>query len=387
MNSRCFLTASSLLLLIGCSSGAIHFMREGVPAADAPRVETQVTFRKLWRRDLGRGYANSNFLLTPFFTAGRIYAAEPKGTVSALDSASGDLLWQRDLDQSLAAGVGGDNSVVVVATRGGEVIALAPDDGVVRWRRKVGSEVLAKPVVAQGTVLLRSGDGQVIGLSGASGEVAWRVRRAVPALSVRGLSAPLVIDDVAVAGFASGRLAGISVASGAELWNVPISRPSGSNVIDRLVDIDADPHRVGDLLFVAAYQSRITAVSLQTQRVKWKNPISTIRPMGSTENRLLVTADDGSVNSIDISTGQIQWSQSRLRGRGVSGPLGLGTSGYAVVGDYQGYLYAIDVNTGGLLGRNKGRGGAILGLFATGLDEQFVTLSENGALTGWSGGH
>ena len=109
--------------------------------------------------------------------------------------------------------------------------------------------------------------------------------------------------------------------------------------------------------------------------------------MGSTENRLLVTADDGSVNSIDISTGQIRWTQSRLRGRGVSGPLGLGTSGYAVVGDYQGYLYAIDVNTGGLLGRNKGRGGAILGLFSTGLDEQFVTLSENGALTGWSGGH
>ncbi len=384
MSFRRFAVMALAFVLGGCGSGSVHFMREGPPAGSVPRVKQQITFQKSWRRDIGAGYTNNNFLLIPYVGAGKIYAAEPKGGVVALDKQTGKMLWQRDIGEGLAAGVGVGGATVVVVTREGEVVGLSAADGLVLWRKKVGSEVLARPVVSGNRVLLRSGDGQVIGLSLSSGEIVWRVRRAVPALSVRGLSAPLILENVAVVGFASGRLSGIDPETGRELWNVPISRPSGSNEIDRLVDIDTDPYRIGDLLFVAAYQSRITALSLKTQRIQWQAALSTVRSLGSSGQLLLVTTDDGSVIGITIGTGKVEWRQDKIRGRGVTAPLGLGNSTKAVVGDYEGYLYLINTTSGELLGHKKGRGGAVMGIFSVDGDGNFLTLSENGALTAWS---
>ena len=384
MSFRHFAVMALAFVLGGCGSGAVHFMREGAPAGSVPRVEQQIDLQKSWRRDIGAGYTNNNFLLIPYVGAGKIYAAEPKGGVVALDTQTGKVLWRRDIGEALAAGVGVGGATVVVVTREGEVVGLGAADGLVLWRKKVGSEVLARPVVSGDKVLLRSGDGQVIGLSLSSGKIVWRVRQAVPALSVRGLSAPLILEDVAVVGFASGRLSGIDPETGRELWNVPISRPSGSNEIDRLVDIDTDPYRIGDLLFVAAYQSQITALSLQTKRIQWQAALSTVRSIGSSGQLLLVTTDDGSVTGITVGTGKVEWIQDKIRGRGVTAPLGLGNSAKAVVGDYEGYLYLIDAASGELLGHKKGRGGAVMGIFSVDEDGNFLTLSENGALTAWS---
>jgi len=384
MSFRHFAVMALAFVLGGCGSGAVHFMREGAPAGSVPRVEQQIDLKKSWRRDIGAGYTNNNFLLIPYVGAGKIYAAEPKGGVVALDTQTGKVLWRRDIGEALAAGVGVGGATVVVVTREGEVVGLGAADGLVLWRKKVGSEVLARPVVSGDKVLLRSGDGQVIGLSLSSGKIVWRVRQAVPALSVRGLSAPLILEDVAVVGFASGRLSGIDPETGRELWNVPISRPSGSNEIDRLVDIDTDPYRIGDLLFVAAYQSQITALSLQTKRIQWQAALSTVRSIGSSGQLLLVTTDDGSVTGITVGTGKVEWIQDKIRGRGVTAPLGLGNSAKAVVGDYEGYLYLIDAASGELLGHKKGRGGAVMGIFSVDEDGNFLTLSENGALTAWS---
>ena len=384
MSFRHFAVMALAFVLGGCGSGAVHFMREGAPAGSVPRVEQQIDLKKSWRRDIGAGYTNNNFLLIPYVGAGKIYAAEPKGGVVALDTQTGKVLWRRDIGEALAAGVGVGGATVVVVTREGEVVGLGAADGLVLWRKKGGSEVLARPVVSGDKVLLRSGDGQVIGLSLSSGKIVWRVRQAVPALSVRGLSAPLILEDVAVVGFASGRLSGIDPETGRELWNVPISRPSGSNEIDRLVDIDTDPYRIGDLLFVAAYQSQITALSLQTKRIQWQAALSTVRSIGSSGQLLLVTTDDGSVTGITVGTGKVEWIQDKIRGRGVTAPLGLGNSAKAVVGDYEGYLYLIDAASGKLLGHKKGRGGAVMGIFSVDEDGNFLTLSENGALTAWS---
>ena len=386
MTVRCVLLAAMMLPLLGCGKNAIHFMREGGPVAQAPKVEQTVTLRKVWRRDLGQGYQNSNFLLTPSFQGSRLYAAEPEGRVYALDAQSGKILWKRDLDEALAAGVGADARQVLAVTRKGEVFSLDAENGETRWRQKMGTEILARPVLSEKQVLLRSGDDQVIGADLDSGSILWRVRRSVPALTVRGLSAPLIIDNVASIGFASGRLSGIEVESGVELWSARIFRARGSNEVNRLVDIDSDPYKMGDRLIIAGFQAQISALSLKTRRIEWDSDHSTLRPLSSVGETLLVTTDDGSVSGLDIRTGSQLWEVGVLRGRGVSGPLGLGQNGLTVVGDYKGLLYLIDAASGQLVGRQKGGGGAVLGIYGSGDQDHFITVSENGSLTAWSVG-
>ena len=386
MTVRLVLLAAMMLPLLGCGKNAIHFMREGGPVAQIPKVEQTVNFRKLWRRDLGAGYENSNFLLTPSLQAARLYAAEPEGRIYALDAESGKIIWKQDLEESLAAGIGVDTRQAIVVTREGEVVSLDAENGSLRWRRKMGTEVLARPVLTEKQVLLRSGDGQVIGADLESGEILWRVRRSVPALTVRGLSAPLVLDNVALIGFASGRLSGIDVESGAELWSARIFRARGSNEVNRLVDIDSDPYQMGERLIIAGFQAQISAVSLKTRRIEWDADYSTLRPVSSVGDVLLVTTDDGAVSGLDIQSGTQIWEVDALQGRGVSGPFGLETSGFAVVGDYKGLLYLLDAASGELVGRKKGGGGAVLGIYGSGDQNRFITLSENGSLTVWAVG-
>ncbi|MED5408639.1 MAG: outer membrane protein assembly factor BamB, partial [Pseudomonadota bacterium] len=351
MKIRFVLLTAVTLSLLGCGKSAIHFMREGGPVADAPKVEQTVSLRKNWRRGLGAGYKNSNFLLTPSIQSGRIYAAEPRGRIFALDAQTGKVIWKHDLDQPLAAGMGAGQGRLVIATREGEVVALDTERGEIQWRQKMGTEILAQPVLTEQRVLLRSGDGQVIGVDLDSGNILWRVRRSVPALTIRGLSAPLVIDSTALIGFASGRLSGIDIDSGAELWSARIFRAKGSNEVNRLVDIDTDPYWMDDRLVIAGFQAKISALSLKTRRIDWESNQSTLRPLSSVGEILLVTTDDGSVRGLDATSGVGVWSQSALLGRGVSGPHGLDETGLAVVGDYKGILYLIDARTGNLVGR------------------------------------
>lgn len=381
---RVVFTFLMLAMVSGCGPGAIHFMREGGPVQDAPKIKSSIALEKRWRVDLGAGYSNHNFLLTPFVTVDAVFAAEPRGRVASLNLQTGKIIWEHDLEEPLSAGVGVGEGLAVVTTRDGEAVAFETTGGETRWRQKMGVEILARPVISSGRVILRSGDGQVIGVDSQSGEVLWRVRRSVPGLSVRGLSTPVEIDGVALIGFASGRLSGIDIASGRELWSVPIFRPRGSNEVDRLVDIDSDPYRLGNSLYVAGFQSKISALSLATQTIRWESQTSTIRPLGSVGGHILVTADDGTWFALDSASGEVSWSQTALRNRGVSGPLGLEAMGLAVVGDYEGNLFVADAKTGTLVGREKGSGGAVLRLFPMPEAGQFLTLSENGSLTAWS---
>jgi len=381
---RAVLTLLAVLTASGCGPSAIHFMREGGAVADVPRIIPTVEVDKLWRVDLGAGYSNHNFLLTPFVDSERVFAAEPGGRVAVLDLQTGRIEWERNLKESLSAGVGVGEGLVIFATRDGEVVALERTSGEQRWREKMGAEILARPVVAAGVVILRSGDGQVIGVDSGSGEIRWRVRRSVPGLSVRGLSAPIEIEGVALVGFASGRLSGIEITTGKELWSVPIFRPRGSNEIDRLVDIDADPYRLSDSLYVAGFQSKISALSLATQTIRWESETSTLRALSSVGDHILVTVDDGTVMALDTFSGQVKWRQAALRNRGVSGPLGISGLDLAVVGDFKGNLFLIDGESGALIGQEKNSGGAVLRLFAMPGEGRFLSLSENGSLTAWA---
>jgi len=309
--------------------------------------------------------------------------AEPGGKVYALESVTGNVVWQIDSKLDLSAGVGFGHGVVVVASAEGQLLALDPTDGKLLWQSSVGAEVLARPIIAGEHIIVRAGDGQVIGVDKNSGTISWRLRNNVPSLSVRGLSMPVQVNEIVVVGYASGHLSGIEIESGRELWKTPISRPGGSNQIDRLIDIDADPLIAGSQLFVAAYQDKVYAISLTAQKVQWKVPRSTLRNLAVSESELLMTLDNGVVVALGQNTGTEVWKQARLMGRGVTNPIAIPGSKFCVVGDYQGYVHVMDVNTGELKGRGHARAGAILATFVGPGFGGFYTLSERGMITAW----
>ena len=95
-------------LIAGCDS--ISEFTKGkdnaIPPTPLTDIQSSVTLSTRWSKGLGGG-GNRHFInLKPILSDGVIYAANSKGTVIALDAASGQSRWQADTRSRLGGGPG-----------------------------------------------------------------------------------------------------------------------------------------------------------------------------------------------------------------------------------------------------------------------------------------
>ena len=122
-----------------------------------------------------------------------------------------------------------------------QVYALDAGDGAVVWKTTAAGEVLSRPTVSDGLVLVHTSNGQLQALDENSGAVKWTVNLDMPALSLRGESAPAVAYGAAIVGGDNGRVSAVLMQQGQMIWQQRISQATGSTEIDRLSDVDTTP--------------------------------------------------------------------------------------------------------------------------------------------------
>ena len=339
------------LMLAGCGTfGKIFGKKDEVKPLKPnplPTITESVAFKHWWSFDVG---GDKQAGLRPAVDGDMVFIANPGGRVVALDLQSGRLRWSKDLNVRISGGVGTGAGLVMVGSLNGRVVALNRKDGSESWRATVSSEVMAPPVANGGIVVVRTIDGAVTGLSTTKGEVKWRVTHEVPSLTLRGSGPPLIYQGVAVAGFADGKLAAIRMSNGAVLWQVPVSHPSGTNEVERMIDVDAKPLLRDDQLFAVAYHGDLTAYSLRINQVMWSKKMSSHTDIAADEDNVYVSDSNGRVHALDRATGSEVWVQDQLLRRSLSGPTVVGDD--ILVGDYEGYLHVLDKSNGKLIGRD-----------------------------------
>jgi outer membrane protein assembly factor BamB len=379
---RNLLLILTVSLLSACGGGKkVHFAQEGSTLSKKPEVSNSQFLKEIWDTNVGSGFNAENNVLTPAISDTTVFSASVDGTVSAIDIASGDFLWRVELDTDLTAGVGIGDGLLFLASRQGQLLAISQSDGTQQWTTVLENEVLAQPAVTSGVVVVRVGDDIVTGLDTANGDVLWRQEKSIAALSVRGVSRPLINGRGAVAGLADGSLLALDVDSGDVLWETAVGRPRGNNEMRRLSDIDADPVLFGTVLYVASYQSRIVAMAMGSPRVIWSRDLSTLKTPAVDADHLYITEQSGSLIALNRYSGEFAWELDSLQGRGLSSAVSIGE--YLFVGDYEGNFYRIDRNTGKLIDRQKVPGGAVL-LGPKRVGSSLLIMSENGRLALYS---
>ncbi|NOZ11443.1 MAG: outer membrane protein assembly factor BamB [Gammaproteobacteria bacterium] len=314
-------------------------------------IRSSVSVKKIWERDTGSGSAKVFLKLVPAVLNDVVYVADSRGQVSAYDAQTGKTLWsiQTKLPVTGATGVG--EGLVLVGTRDGEVIALDAVNGKMSWRSQLSSEILSPPVANQGIVVARTVDGKVFGLAAEDGHSIWIYERGVPSLSLRGTAAPYIHGTKVINGFASGKLAANDLQSGGVLWESSVGFAHGRNELERLIDVDAQPVAVGDVLYTAAYQGKVVAMDLKSGRILWEQKASTFNDIAVDDDKVFVSDEKAGVLALDRAGGKPIWLQKDLKGRGLTAPTRVGE--YLVVLDERGYLYVMTVSDGRLVGRLK----------------------------------
>ena len=377
------ITLATALVLSGCSAltGFLGDDEDEPAPAKLEPIEPAIDIGTLWSRQAASGEGGQQLDLRVVLAGGRLFAAGYEGDVAAFDPSTGEQLWEARTGISLSGGPGAGGGLVVVGGSGGGVVALSGADGAVAWRAQLTSEVLSAPAVGKRIVTVRTVDGKLHGLDAASGARTWVYDRTVPALSLRGTSAPVITGEAVVAGFDSGHLAAVSLADGQRLWELRIAAPTGQTELERLADIDADPVVSDGTVYAVAYQGRIAAFELRTGRPLWQRDLSSHAGMGVGRRLIYVTDEESHVWAFDRRTGVSLWRQDGLARRGVTRPVELGD--HVVVADFDGYIHWLGRDDGRFAARTRTGGGAVLAPPVAGETAVYV-LDGSGTLTAFA---
>lgn len=370
--------ALCVVLLSGCSLFGKKTGNEPVELVD---FEETVKLKKVWRKDVGAGQGDGLTHLTPAIDGETIYTVDHKGRITALNRLTGKKLWQLKTKEEISGGISVDSGILYLGSSAGELIARSSEDGSELWRKQLSSEILSIPRSNGNVVAVQTMNGRLYALDSRTGDQLWFYESPPPVLILRGTPSPVVIDNAIYAGFSNGRLMAFNPQNGLILWEQRIALPQGRSELERMVDIHASPVLHEGILYVAAYQGRVSAVARGTGSSVWAQDASTSEDFSVANGRLFLSQSDGQINSYNSATGELVWTNDQMLRRGLGAPQVFGN--YVAAVDFKGYLHVMKQSDGEFVARTRvDRKGARADMLTDG--EILYVYGNKGKLTGFT---
>ncbi|MFV2056313.1 MAG: outer membrane protein assembly factor BamB [Thiohalomonadales bacterium] len=275
-----------------------------------------------------------------------LYIATSNGNIGSVDILNGKIKWVAHLQERLTAGPAVSDQFLVVSNDSAEVLLLDKSSGELKWRSPVASIVLSTPLIVENQVIIQTVTGKVVALNIETGVQNWLESREVPSLTIRGTSGLILVDDKIITGFANGKVAALDINSGKTIWDTALATARGRSDLERVIDVDGVFYVDNSIVFAAAYQGRVAALSLDNGDIIWSRDMSSYTGVVSDGKNLYITDAEGNVWSLDAKTGATLWRQTKMVGRDVGTPALI--QSFVVVGDGSGLLHWLSKEDGKL---------------------------------------
>ena len=386
-----FLIALPLIIGLSACSG---------PSKPKPAKLLDITptlsIKTTWTLEAGRSQriGEGQGAFSPAVSEGIVVAANRQGVVRGARLDSGAALWSLDLQSPIAAGVGtgggsGEGSFAVVTVSGD--LALIDAKGTLRWRVALGGVALERPAISGGHVVVRLADNRVAGWDLSTGNRRWVFQRTLPTLVLHGQSglkslptsleassADLIGPGDLLAGLPGGRLVWASGATGAIRWESQVVTPRGSNEVERISDLLGAPVVLSDAVCFGAYQNAVGCRQSANGLGLWQKPFALALPIAANEDWLIAVDSSDRVSGFNRRTGERAWTNDALFLRQLSAPVLFADAAW--LGDSEGYLHAMDLKTGALVGRLRLEAGRPSGPMVT-TTEGLVVQTQAGRVS------
>lgn len=369
-----------------------------------PDYSSDLNVEENWSRTIGDGIEGFVSSLTPVYAYDTIYAASREGLVVAMEPDTGDVVWRQNFARTYAeswyehllfflketesariAGISVAFNQVFIATENGLVKSLDATTGELLWSTDTGQELLARPAADADIIVVNSSSGTLVGLDSRSGDILWTNQTDVPALTVRGVSAPTVVNGGAVVGTPQGKIRVSVLETGLLAWETALSKPTGATELERIVDVDVQPVVIAGVVYSVAYNGGLSALELRTGRVVWNRDYGGYRNLYADGNQLFLVDKNNYVIAVNRLNGVELWSNQDLTLRTLSAPAA--TSDHVVVGDKFGVLHFLNRNTGAYVSREALANSEDKSIYATPLtiDDDLVIQTREGRIYSLSG--
>ena len=339
------------LVMLACSSQEVK--EDGIEQEqDGPAAlegfDEKVELDVIWRKTLGLGVGERNIRLKPAVSGDVVYMADYNGTLQALELSSGDNIWSLSFDYNISGGVIVAAGDVYIVTLDGLLHSINKENGETHWTKQLSSESIAPVVVDNSQVYVRTIDGHLTALDRATGKQNWTYEAALPVLTVHGTSAPVLMHNLVISGFANGKLIALDRELGIPRWSKRLAIPEGRSELERLVDLDGTPVVEDGIVYATAYHGKLAAVGFDG-KTRWETELSSYFGPAIGLGNLYITRDDDHVQAYDQINGASVWSQNLLQGRFLTQPVK--HERYIIVADFEGYVHVLSQVDGEIIGR------------------------------------
>jgi outer membrane protein assembly factor BamB len=343
---RVLLGASLIVLLAACGSPD-----NSEPPAPLTDINNGLRFDQIWTIKTGAGISAGSYNRQPLLVGDEIFTVDIDGLIKNIDAESGKLKWDFETGIESITGLFGNNKIIVASSRNGELNIYDRTDNNLnlRWSARLKGEIRSAPVTNADSLFIRTVDGRLSSISKADGSIQWTVSHLVPALSLTGNSAPILHNELVIAGFDDGKLAAFDQTNGQVVWEITVSQPTGRSEIERLVDVDGQFILGDGVIYVSSYQGRIAAIQAIDGEELWSRKFSSFNAMSIDADAIYISSDSSHLWSIDRRTGSALWKQDILHARKISAPLLFKDK--IIVGDFDGHVHWFNQSDGALIGR------------------------------------
>lgn len=322
------------------------------PPAELTEFERTHFLNPQWSVSTDDNIEQQYLFIEPLLLKDRIVTAGRNGTLNVYELDDGDELAKIKLAIPLSGGVGGTEDIWLVGSRNGELIAVSSSSEDILWRSRVPSEILARPVVYnRNIVLVRTADGQILGVDIKTGKINWNYSKAIPALTLRGSSPPILSRSHFYTGLENGRLIAMSPIDGEVAWDIALTVPEGRSEIQRLVDIDGRSELYGRILYATSYHGRIAALDVTRGQILWARSFSSNTGVSVGTEAVYSSDDRGHVWALDRKNGATLWKQDKLQARSLTRPVIY--RDFLMVGDVEGYVHVLSRFDGRFVARTQ----------------------------------
>lgn len=305
----------------------------------------------------------------PVVADGRVFTMDSQALVSA-HSTSGAPLWTRSLvplleqqGQGGASGLAAAGGVIYATSGYGELSALDAATGDVLWVQDLGAPGGAAPTVAGDLVYVVGADNTAWAVEREAGRIAWTSAGVPATQSVAGGAGIAVDRGVAVVPFRGGELRGVFARGGLTRWSNVVSGGVSGRAIATVADFTGDPVISGGRVYAGNLTGRLAAVDVDSGEQIWSAPITPRGPVWVAGGALFVLTDQGALTRVDAGSGAVVWRtalpavEEGRRGGLVAHYGPVLASGQLLVVSSDGMVRGFDPGTGALV-RAAALGGA-----------------------------
>lgn len=359
------LLVASLLFVTGCASS-----QNNGGALPTPPRSVQYTIELDWQYSLNpnppKALGNTPLDLgNAVSVRGTTYAGSSNGKVVAIDESTAQKKWIRNFDIPVTAGPIVAPKAVFIALSDGSVHKLNPLDGSTIWSFETGAAIENGLSVNGDVVACINSNNRLYVLDEKTGEQKWRRERPRSQEFVMyGQATPYFDENGNIfAGFSDGYLVAYA-SNGTAIWSRELAPEA------RFKDLDTQPIRIGDTLYVASSSGGLFALSADDGHTLWQRPIYGISGIKAFQDSIYISSQSG-IFRIRRSDGSTIWQNVILKNALISN-IQLGKT----------YLYA-SVQRLGLVILNR-KSGDLIHTIDTGSDFTSPPYLTSGALTALS---